>query len=84
MEESSPVILEESSPPIPDESALLLSPPIHFFDFVSSLQDRYYLSNIVDFLPFNSILPPLEKDTNITFAWPTPKVYSMKYSHCFD
>ena len=44
----------------------------------------YYISNTVNFLTCNSILPPLEKDTSTQFACITLKVDSTEDFHCFD
>ena len=84
LEESYPVILEKSPPLFPAESALLPLNPLHFLDYISSLQDMYHLSNTVESLPCNYVIPPLKKDINTTFAWLNPKANSVEDFHCFD
>ena len=78
------VLFEESSPPVPAESVLNPSPRLHLFDSVPSLQDMYHLSNPVDFLPCNFIVPPLEKYTSTPFVWLSPKTDSTEEFYFFD
>ena len=69
LEESSPVLLWDHLPPVLDEYSLLPLTPLHFFDYVYRLYDMDYLSNLVDFLPCFSVLPPLDKYTRTPSAW---------------
>ena len=78
------VLFEESSPPVPAETDLIPDPTLYFFESISSIQDMYYISNTVNFLTCNSILPPLEKDTSTQFACITLKVDSTEDFRCFD